>query len=313
VRSTYAAAVRSDARAAPLGASCRARRRPRSALQQAEPLDDDLRALLARSRRPALYSRRSHAGETCEEPQMGTGDGSVLVVGVGASAGLGAAIARRFAAGGHPVAIAGRNAEKLEQTASELRACGATVAAVVGDASRREDAERFVAAAQGLAPLAMAVHNAGSNEPAPFLELSEERFTRHWREHALGGFQTAQAVLPALLARGGGTLIFTGASGSLRGKAKYAPFAAAKAAARALAQSLAREFGPRNIHVGHVVIDGGIAGQRLLSRVPGLAEQRGPDGLLQIDAIAEAYWMLHHQHRSAWTHELDLRPWAENF
>ena len=244
---------------------------------------------------------------------MGAGDGSVLVVGVGASAGLGAAIARRFAAGGHPVAIAGRNAGKLEQTASELRASGATVAAVVGDASRREDADRFVAAAQRMAPLAVAVHNAGSNEPTPFLELTEERFTRHWREHALGGFQTAQAALPALLARGGGTLLFTGASGSLRGKAKFAPFAAAKAALRALAQSLAREFGPRNIHVGHVVIDGGIEGQRLLSRLPGLAEQRGPDGLLKIDAIAEAYWTLHHQHRSAWTHELDLRPWAENF
>lgn len=244
---------------------------------------------------------------------MDAGKGSVLVVGVGASAGLGAAIARRFAAGGHPVAIAGRNAEKLEQTASELRASGATVAAVVGDASRRDDAERFVAAAQGLAPIAVVVHNAGSNEPAPFLEVTEERFTRHWQEHALGGFQTAQAVLPALLARGAGTLIFTGASGSLRGKAKFAPFAAAKAALRALAQSLAREFGARNIHVGHVVIDGGIEGQRLLSRRPGLVEQRGPDGLLKIDAIAEAYWMLHHQHRSAWTHELDLRPWTENF
>ena len=230
---------------------------------------------------------------------MDAGKGSVLVVGVGASAGLGAAIARRFAAGGHPVAIAGRNAEKLEQTASELRASGATVAAV--------------AAAQGLAPIAVVVHNAGSNEPAPFLEVTEERFTRHWQEHALGGFQTAQAVLPALLARGAGTLIFTGASGSLRGKAKFAPFAAAKAALRALAQSLAREFGPRNVHVGHVVIDGGIEGQRLLSLLPGLVEQRGPDGLLKIDAIAEAYWMLHQQHRSAWTHELDLRPWAETF
>ena len=244
---------------------------------------------------------------------MGAGEGSVLVVGVGAAQGLGAAIARRFAAGGHPVAIAGRNAEKLEQAAAGLRASGATIVTVVGDASRRDDADRFVAAAQALAPLALAVHNAGSNEPVPFLDLSEERFTRHWREHALGGFQTAQAALPVLLAQGRGTLIFTGASGSLRGKAKYAPFAAAKAALRALAQSLAREFGPRNIHVGHVVIDGGIEGQRLLSRMPTLVEQRGPDGLLKIDAIAEAYWTLHHQHRSAWTHELDLRPWAESF
>ncbi|MBX3645917.1 MAG: SDR family NAD(P)-dependent oxidoreductase, partial [Rubrivivax sp.] len=242
---------------------------------------------------------------------MAAVEGSVLVVGVGASEGLGAAIARRFAAGGYPVLIAGRTEAKLAQTAQWLRAGGATVGIAVGDASRREDADRFVAAAQALAPLALAVHNAGSNQPADFLEVSEERFTRHWREHALGGFQTAQAALPALLARGGGSLIFTGASGSLRGKARFAPFASAKAALRALSQSLAREFGPRNIHVGHVVIDGGIEGERLLSRVPGLAEQRGPDGLLKIDAIADAYWMLHHQQRSAWTQELDLRPWAE--
>ena len=114
-----------------------------------------------------------------------------------------------------------------------------------------------------------------------------------------------------LLSHGGGSLFFTGASGSLRGKANFAPFAAAKGALRNLAQSIAREYGPQNIHVGHVIVDGGIAGERLLSRVPGLADQRGPDGMLNIDAIAEAYWFMHHQQRSAWTHELDLRPWAE--
>jgi NAD(P)-dependent dehydrogenase (short-subunit alcohol dehydrogenase family) len=239
--------------------------------------------------------------------------GSVLVAGVGASQGLGAAIARRFAAGGFPVAVAGRNKEKLEATAAELSRSGAKVAAVVGDASRAEDARRFVAATEQLAPLAVAVHNAGSNEPAPFLKVSEERFERHWREHALGGFQIAQAALPALLARGGGSLFFTGASGSLRGKANFSPFASAKAALRNLAQSIAREFGPQNIHVGHVIVDGGIEGERLLSRMPQLREQRGPDGLLDPDAIAEAYWMMHHQQRSAWTLELDVRPWAENF
>ena len=239
--------------------------------------------------------------------------GAVLVVGVGASEGLGAAIARRFATAGFPVVIAGRNGDKLAQTEAVLRTSGAAVVAVTGDASRREDADRFVAAACKLAPLAMAVHNAGSNQPTPFLELTEERFTDHWREHALGGFQTAQAAIPALLSAGGGSLFFTGASGSLRGKANYAPFAAAKAALRALAQSLAREFGPQNIHVGHVIIDGGIAGQRLLSKRPGLVEQRGPDGLLKIEAIAEAYWTLHHQQRSAWTLEMDLRPWTESF
>ena len=153
--------------------------------------------------------------------------GSVLISGVGASQGLGAAIARRFAAGGYPVAIAGRNSDKLGATAAELAAAGA--------------------------------------------------------------------------------------SGSLRGKANFAPFAAAKAALRALAQSVAREFGPQGIHVGHVVVDGGIEGDRLLSVRPQLKEARGPDGMLNIAAIADAYWLLHHQHRSAWTLELDLRPWSESF
>ena len=238
---------------------------------------------------------------------------SVLIVGVGASRGLGAAIARRFARGGHPVAIAGRNAQKLEATARVLQDAGAIVTYIVGDAARAEDAKQFVAQAERLAPLAAAVHNAGGNEPAPFLQVTEERFTRHWREHALGGFQLAQAAIPGLVEHGGGSLFFTGASASLRGKANFAPFASAKAALRNLAQSIAREYGPQNIHVAHVVVDGGIEGDRLLSRVPQLKEQRGPAGLLHPDAIADAYWNLHHQNRSAWTLELDVRPWSENF
>ena len=242
-----------------------------------------------------------------------TSKGSVLVVGVGASRGLGAAIARRFAAGGHPVAIAGRNAPKLEATAAELAAANAQVATVIGDASKPDDAARFVEAAEALAPLAAAVHNAGGNRPSPFLKVSAADFEQHWREHVLGGFHLAQAALPVLVAHGGGSLFFTGASGSLRGKAGFAPFASAKAGLRNLAQSIAREFGPQNIHVGHVVVDGGIAGERLLSRAPALSDQRGPDGLLDIDAIAEAYWFMHHQQRSAWTLELDVRPWAESF
>ena len=238
---------------------------------------------------------------------------SVLIVGAGASRGLGAAIARRFAAAGHPVVIAGRNAAKLEATARELQQAGASASHVVGEAASAEDAQRFVAEAQRLAPLALAIHNAGGNEPAPFLQVSEERFTRHWREHVLGAFQLAQAAIPALLAHGGGSLFFTGASASLRGKGNFAPFASAKGALRNLAQSIAREYGPHNIHIAHVVVDGGIDGERLLSRVPQLREQRGTDGLLHPDAIADAYWFLHRQQRSAWTLELDVRPWSESF
>jgi NAD(P)-dependent dehydrogenase (short-subunit alcohol dehydrogenase family) len=258
---------------------------------------------------PPASRRQTKMDEGATEPRKG----SLLVVGVGASNGLGAAIARRFSAGGFPVVIAGRNAAKLEAPLAELKATGARAESVVGDASTAADARRFVEAAQKLAPLAIAVHNAGSNRPSPFLKISEADFEVHWREHALGGFHTGQAALPALLANGGGSLIFTGASGSLRGKANFAPFAAAKAALRAMAQSIAREFGPQGVHVGHVVIDGGIEGDRLLSLRPQLKDERGTDGLLQIDAIADAYWALHHQHRSAWTLELDLRPYRETF
>lgn len=239
--------------------------------------------------------------------------GSVLISGVGASQGLGAAIARRFSREGYPVVIAGRSADKLNATAKELKDTGANAVVAVGDSTLAADVQRFVDMAQTLAPLAVAVHNAGGNEPAPFLKVSEERFTRHWREHALGGFLLAQAAIPKLLENGGGSLFFTGASGSLRGKANFAPFAAAKAAVRNLAQSIAREYGPQNIHVGHVLVDGGIDGDRLNSRVPDLKDQRGPDGMLDADAIADAYWAMHIQHRSAWTLELDLRPWAETF
>jgi len=252
-------------------------------------------------------------GDAMKQHDKDPSQSGVLIVGVGASRGLGAAIARRFASGGHPVTIAGRSAAKLEATADELKKTGANISIAVGDATNAEDVRRFVAAADRAAPLHLAVHNAGGNEPAPFLKVSEESFTQHWREHALGGYQLAQAAIPILLTHGGGSLFFTGASGSLRGKARFAPFASAKAALRNLAQSIAREYGPQNIHVGHVIIDGGIEGDRLLSRVPQLMEQRGLDGLLHPDAIAEAYWDLHHQQRSAWTLELDLRPWSENF
>ena len=247
--------------------------------------------------------------------------GSIVIAGVGSIQGVGAAIARRFGREGYPVVIAGRNTDKLLATSEALEAEDIRVIAVPGDVTQPEDVKRFVAAAEELAPLAIAVHNAGSNRPAPFLQMPEEDFETHWREHALGAFNLARAALPALLARRdpgmpfhhGASLFFTGASASLRGKANFAAFSAAKGALRNLSQSLAREFGPQGIHVAHVVIDGGIAGERLLSRIPDLAEQRGPDGLLNIDAIAEAYWALHHQHRSAWSQELDLRPWSENF
>lgn len=247
--------------------------------------------------------------------------GSVLIAGVGVFQGLGAAVARRFGHGGYAIVISGRNEQKLQATQSLLAAEDIEVRALCGNVTDQRDVQRFVDAARDMAPLAVAIHNAGGNHPGPFLQVHAEDFEAHWREHVLGAFHLAQAALPALLAdseeasslKRNRSLLFTGASASLRGKANFAAFSAAKGALRNLVQSLAREFDPQGVHVAHVVIDGVIAGERMLGRYPEVEKRRMDDGLLNIDAIAAAYWVLHHQHRSAWTHELDLRPWSESF
>jgi NAD(P)-dependent dehydrogenase (short-subunit alcohol dehydrogenase family) len=244
---------------------------------------------------------------------MNAGPGSALIVGVGAARGLGAAAGRVFAAAGFEVTIAGRNARKLEEAASSIAAVGRAPRVVVGDVTRAEDVSRFVSVAAEAGPIAVAVHNAGGNSPAPFLEVTQKAFEDHWREHALGGFLLAQAVLPKMLERSAGTLIFTGATGSVRGSARFSPFAAAKGALRNMAQSVAREFGSKGIHVAHVIVDGVIHGDRASALIPDLQNRFGPDGMLEPDHIAENYLVLHNQHRSAWTHELDLRPWSEKF
>ena len=238
---------------------------------------------------------------------------TALIVGVGASRGLGAAVARRFAKEGLHVVVAGRTAEKIENVVSEIRAAGGSAHAVIGDGANESDAARFVASAEEHGPLELVLHNAGSNRRDAFLDLSTSDFEALWRENCLGGFLTGRESARVMVPRGRGTILFTGASGSLRGRALFAAFAAAKAGLRATAQSMARELAPKGIHVGHIVIDGGIEGDRLLSAFPGRQNEKGQDGLLSIDAIAETYWQVHLQHRSAWTHELELRPWLEPF
>jgi NAD(P)-dependent dehydrogenase (short-subunit alcohol dehydrogenase family) len=239
--------------------------------------------------------------------------GSALILGVGSPLGLGAAAARAFAAAGYPVVIAGRDSGKLQLAAQSIAELGAVAQVEIGDVTRAEDVARFVARAETLGPLSLAVHNAGGNRPSPFLQIDPKVFEEHWRAHALGAFLLAQAALPGMLERQGGTLIFTGATASLRGRANFASFAAAKAALRMLAQSLAREFGPKGIHVAHVIIDGVIDGDRARGFIANADERFGQDGMLHPDQIAENYLMLHRQQRSAWTQELDLRPWSESF
>jgi NAD(P)-dependent dehydrogenase (short-subunit alcohol dehydrogenase family) len=245
----------------------------------------------------------------------------IWIAGVGASAGLGAAVARRFAQGGFTVALTGRTVERVESVAHDIRAAGGAAHAIAGDISSEASVADLAARVRELGPLASAVFNAGSATRAPALELTAGQFEQAWRTTVLGGFLFAQAALRRILndgldpggPSGRGSLIFTGATGALRGKPPYAAFAAAKAGLRSLSQSLAREFGPEGIHVAHVVIDGGIDGERLRQSAPQRAQQAGADGLLQPAAIAETYWQLHRQHRSAWTQEIDLRPFREPF
>jgi NAD(P)-dependent dehydrogenase (short-subunit alcohol dehydrogenase family) len=235
------------------------------------------------------------------------------IAGVGASAGLGGALARRFAKAGFAVALTGRSQERVEALASELRNQGATAHALVGDVGSEREVLALAGRVQQLGKLEAAIFNASGFGRGPLLELSAEEFEQAWRTTTFGGFLFGREALRLLVAAGSGTLLITGATASLRGKPPFTAFAAAKAGLRSLSQSFAREFGPQGIHVAHVVIDGGIDGERLRSAAPERAAAAGEHGLLAPDAIAETYYQLHLQHPSAWTQELDLRPFKESF
>lgn len=253
------------------------------------------------------------AGTSRDTTSSREGSGVAWVAGVGAPAGLGAAAARCFARGGLTAVLTGRSAERVRAVAEQIVATGGSARALPGDVSSASDVERLASEVSALGPLRAAVFNAGNAVRGTPLQLSPEQFETTWRGSTYAGFLFARATVPQLLAAGGGTLLFTGATASLRGRGPYVAFAAAKAGLRSIAQSVAREYGPRGVHVAHVVIDGGIDGERLRASVPDRAAQAGIDGLLSPEAIAETYWQLHLQHRSAWTHELDLRPYKEPF
>ena len=218
---------------------------------------------------------------------------------VGAGAGLSASLARRAAREGMRVALAARNTEKLAPLVAEIGAsayaCDVTDRQAVG--------ALFDAVARDLGPPDLVVFNPSARQRGPFLELEPEGVERAIAVTAFGGFLVAQAAVRAMLPRGSGSILFTGASASVKGYAQSAPFAMGKFALRGLAQSMARELAPKGIHVGHVVIDGGI----------GPAGVDPAEGRLDPDAIAESYFHLHRQPRSAWTWEIEVRPWTEKF
>lgn len=238
---------------------------------------------------------------------------TAVVIGVGAERGLGAALCRRFADQGLHVVVAGRTSERIERVARSITEAGGKATAAATDATSEASVIALLAGAEVLGPVEVAVYNAGNNMPGRFLEMEVRFFEACWRVGCLGGFLFAREALRAMVPRSRGTLLFTGASASLRGKPGFAAFTAAKGGLRNLAQSLAREFGPQGIHVGHVVVDGGIAGDRIEKGLPDFARSRGPDGLVDLDGIADLYVMLHRQQRTAWSHEVDVRTWKETF
>ena len=238
-------------------------------------------------------------------PQNGSHQ-AAIVVGVGE--GLGWSLVKRFARSGIHVAMAARDKEKLEKLLSEDPQDN--VQSYSCDVADRSSVETlFEAASRDLASPNLVVFNAGAFEPGSILEISPADFERCWRVGCLGGFHVGQLAARAMVQKGTGTILFTGATASLRGSARFANLAVPKFGLRALAQSMARELGPKGIHVGHVIIDGQIRSERYRD----LVTERGPDALLSPDAIADTFYQLHLQDRSAWTFELDLRPWVERF
>ncbi|MSP67791.1 MAG: SDR family NAD(P)-dependent oxidoreductase [Alphaproteobacteria bacterium] len=231
-----------------------------------------------------------------------------MVVGVGR--GLGAGLCRRFAQAGMDVILAARRAEALAGIAAEVAAEGVRARAVAADASLPGDVERlFEVADAEFGPPDLVVYNVGGAPRKPVLEMTPEEIEASWRAACLGGFRVAQAAARRMVARGRGTILFTGATGALRGSVNCVALAVGKFGLRAVAESMARELGPRGVHVAHVVIDGQILGPRWQH----LANERGPDALLTPESMAETYLMLHRQPRDAWTFQLELRPWVEKF
>lgn len=234
-----------------------------------------------------------------------------LVAGVGD--GLGKAVARRFARAGHRVVLVARKEEKLQRIAGEIAAEGGDAVARPADLRFEDQIRTLFDDAAALGRLDVVVFNAGAQHRQPFLEIEPDMFEKVWRLGCRAGFVVGQAAAKRMVEHGRGTIIFTGATSATRGGAEFAAFAAAKAGLRSIAQSMARSLGPRGIHVCHVVVDGVIDMPAIHERFPDLVANLPEGGMLDTDAIAETYYALHCQDRSAWTLEIDVRPWCERF
>ena len=235
-----------------------------------------------------------------------------LVIGAGDS--TGGAIARRFAKEGYVACVTRRSSDKLQPLVDSIRAEGGQAFGYASDARKEEDVIALFAQIEAEhGPVEVLVFNIGANVPCSILDETSRKYFKIWEMACFSGFLNAQQAARRMVARGRGTILFTGATAALRGASHFAAFAGAKHALRALAQSMARELGPKNIHVAFVVVDGAIDTEFIRTSFPERYALKDQDGILNPDHIAENYWYLHSQPRDAWTFELDLRPYMERW
>jgi NAD(P)-dependent dehydrogenase (short-subunit alcohol dehydrogenase family) len=234
-----------------------------------------------------------------------------IIIGVGPIEGLGARLCQRFAADGLHVILAGRTGAQVEAVVDAIREAGGTATSVVADATREEDVLQLFDLAGS--ELDLAIYNAGNNTPGRIVDMEAAYFEKAWRVGCFGGFLFGREAVRRMLPKGAGTLLFTGASASLRGRANFGAFKAAKGALRNLAQAMAKEYAADGIHVGHVVIDGAIGGDKIRKGLPEYAEKLGEEGLISLDGIVDGYAYLYRQPQRAWTFEIDVRTSRERW
>lgn len=238
---------------------------------------------------------------------------TAVIIGVGPIDGLGGELCRQAAASGLHVIVAGRTDAKISSVADAITSAGGHASAIVTDTTIETQVVSLFEQAEAIGPVSLAIFNAGNNMPGEFVDMQADYFERAWRVGCFGGFLFAREALKAMLPRSSGSLLFTGASASLRGKAGFAAFTSAKAGLRTMAQSLARAYGPKGIHVAQVFIDGGINGERLRTKMPARFDELGEDRFIGLQGLADIYMYLHRQPRNAWTHEIDVRTHLESF
>jgi len=238
---------------------------------------------------------------------------TAIVSGVGAINGMGAQLCLRFAKLGLHVFAASRTQANLDAVVAEIKAQGGSATAVVADATDEATTMRLFKQARTVGKISLAIYNSGNNTPGRVEEMTAAYFETSWRVCCFGGFLFGREAVKHMKKDGGGTLLFTGASASLRGRPNFAAFNSSKGALRNLANAMAKEYGEDLIHVGHVIIDGPIDGNTIRTRYPGYAEKMGEHGLISIDAIVDCYEFLYKQPRAGWSFEIDARTAIENW